>query len=153
MALVALCRHFRDHVDSKINFKAFIVDHGLRHKSAEEAAQVCEDVYNLGIEAEVLKVRVPIGEDGGVETVARNRRYGALEVAFRKGGISVGLTGHHQDDAVETFFLRIAQNSSGIHLASLGAFVPNTGLKHGCVASGAIDSERFVLDEYEQQCG
>lgn len=95
---------------------AFIVDHGARQGSRDEAIQVKEMLYELGIVASVLTINWPHGTHPdrmtGFEAAARQARYQLIV----RGALSQSCydlcTGHHLDDQMETILLRIIRNKT-----------------------------------------
>lgn len=96
-----------------VRLQAFIVDHGLRPESAEEAAAVCARLRDAGVAAEVLcdpdAVDGPPGAD--IQAAARRLRYRLLLQACAQAGIGTLALAHHQEDQAETFLLRLARGS------------------------------------------
>jgi len=82
------------------------VDHGLRgeesHADAEFCAHLCA---KLGVSFARRRVEVNDGPD--LEARLRKARYAALLDETGRTGIDVLLTGHHQDDALETLLMRM----------------------------------------------
>src|SRR3954469_13317257 len=67
---------------------AATVDHGLQPGSADQAAAVCKQAAQLGVDARA--VEVVVSSEGGPEAAARTARYAALhEVAAEEGAVAV----------------------------------------------------------------
>src|SRR3954447_499278 len=65
---------------------AVTIDHGLQPGSADQAATVCKQAAQLGVDA--LAVEVAVSAVGGPEAAARTARYAALHaVAEREGAV------------------------------------------------------------------
>lgn len=119
MALAYLLQNasFPDHLDiPAFSPHCFIVDHGAREGSKDEALQVKEDLQNLGMRATVLKIEWPAGtnpgEMDGFEAAARQARYRTIvHNALRQHCYDL-FTGHHQDDQMETILLRMIRNNN-----------------------------------------
>lgn len=114
---------------------AIHVDHGLRgaesHADAEFCARTCA---RLGIPFARRVVELdPQASD--LEARAREARYRALADEATSAGISVLLTGHHEDDAVETLLMRWMR---GTELGGLAGLRRETvlGATHGQDESG-----------------
>ena len=102
-----------------LNPKFFIVDHKLREDSTSEAKKVKKILKSLKIDSNILswKGKKPINN---IQSVARNKRYELLFSKCKKLKISNLVTGHHMDDLIENFFLRMARGSGLKGLVSLG---------------------------------
>lgn len=90
---------------------AFIVDHGLRDGSAQEAKLTQNRLTVLGIEAHILN------RDGGILTSAiqaqaREARYQLLNEACKERGCLHLLTAHHAGDQAETVAMRKIRSKS-----------------------------------------
>ena len=102
----------------------FIVDHGLRSGSAAEATAAQNFATSLGLEASVLKWQPP-PLSGGLQAKARAARYGLLGEACRANGVSYLLTGHTEDDQVETVLMRLKTGGSWRGAAAMRAVTPS----------------------------
>ncbi|PQE30423.1 pp-loop family protein [Rutstroemia sp. NJR-2017a WRK4] len=142
MALAALCvrmnqkwEHINTHlrIDPelrlKLRFTAFIVDHGLRIGSDEEARQVKSNLAKIGIyDSRILKLSWKDHEGDpsklpNLESLARKYRYQALGRACRDHDIDTLLLGHHADDQVETVMMRLVKGHRG---KGLGGIKPSS---------------------------
>ena len=99
--------------------KYFIVDHMLREESTSEAQKVKRTLKSLKIDSHVLTWRgkKPVNN---IQSLARNKRYEILFSKCKKLKISNLVLGHHIDDLIENFFLRMARGSGLKGLVSLG---------------------------------
>lgn len=84
----------------------FIVDHGLRSGSGDDAVQAQIFAQSLGLTADILRWSSPPIKSG-LQAKARKARYGLLGEACRARGIMTLLTGHTQDDQAETVLMRL----------------------------------------------
>ena len=94
---------------------AIIVDHNMRAESADEATTVAERAYAMGLEPVIAQVcSIASGEPGEKATQRRARiaRYSSLHSECLRRGVGTLLTGHTEDDQIETFLLR-AMRCSG----------------------------------------
>ncbi|HYP63033.1 MAG TPA: tRNA lysidine(34) synthetase TilS [Acidocella sp.] len=92
--------------------RAFIVDHGLREGSAEEAALTARRVGERGIAARIVTLSgLPRG--AGLQEAARQARYEALAAACAEDGFLHLLLGHHRADQEETVAMRAARGPGG----------------------------------------
>jgi tRNA(Ile)-lysidine synthase len=86
------------------------VDHGLRGEESHEDAAFCARLCaKLGVPFARRRVEVEEGSD--LEARLRKARYAALLDETGRAGIDVLLTGHHQDDALETLLMRMMRGS------------------------------------------
>ena len=109
-----------------LNPKYFIVDHMLRKGSTYEAYKVKRVLKSLKINSNVLtwKGKKPLSN---IQSIARSKRYELLFFKCKKLKISNLVLGHHIDDLIENFFLRMARGSGLKGLVSLGT---NTQIKN-----------------------
>jgi tRNA(Ile)-lysidine synthetase-like protein len=119
MALAHLCS--TSHVGSE--FTGFIVDHGLRPESSDEAARVADELKRMNIQPRILKLDWRSHGDPktltNFETVARKLRYQALGRACYEERIASMLVGHHADDQAETLLVRILSGRKGFGLRGI----------------------------------
>ena len=102
-----------------LNPRYFIVDHKLRKESTYEAYKVKKILKSLKINSQVLtwKGNKPVSN---IQSLARSKRYELLFLKCKKLKISNLVLGHHIDDVIENFFLRMARGSGLKGLVSLG---------------------------------
>lgn len=128
MALASLCRDAATSQDEKPLFRGFIVDHGLRQGSADEAQNVAESLRKLDIKPSVLTLdwtRYGSPESlSNLESIARRLRYQALGQACRREGITSLLVAHHADDQAETVLLRLLGQFHGNGLRGITSSRP-----------------------------
>ena len=95
------------------------VNHGLS-QHAFDWEEVCQVHCNsLSIELYIERVQLTVSAQDSLEEVARKARYHALEKHMQMN--SLLLTGQHQDDQVETFFLALKRGSGPTGLSSMPA--------------------------------
>ncbi len=95
------------------------VDHRLRGEESHDDAAFCARLCaKLGIPF-ARRVAEIDPRGGDVEARAREARYKALAAEASASGISVLLTGHHENDAVETLLMRWMRGSDLGGLAGL----------------------------------
>ena len=101
-----------------IKVKFFIVDHKLRKESTEEARIVKKTLKKFKINLEILTWR---GEKPkkNIQSIARKKRYDLIFAKCEKYKINNLLTGHHQNDLFENFFIRMTRGSGLKGLISL----------------------------------
>ena len=105
-------------IKKKIVPKFFIVDHKLRPESTREANHVRKVLKDFTIDAEILtwKGKKP---SKNIQALARKKRYEILFKRCDKSKIKNILLGHHQDDLLENFFIRLLRGSGLKGLISL----------------------------------
>ena len=88
----------------------YIIDHKLRKDSTKEAKKVRNILKKHFIHSEILtwKGKKPIQN---IQALARKKRYELLFSKSDKFKVNNILLGHHQDDLLENFFLRILRDS------------------------------------------
>jgi tRNA(Ile)-lysidine synthase len=106
-------------IKKKIPSKFFIVDHKLRPESTKEAKTVKQVLKHHSINAKILtwKGQKP---NKNIQSAARKKRYELLFIECDKFKIKNILLGHHQEDLLENFFIRILRGSGLKGLISLG---------------------------------
>lgn len=98
---------------------AIHVDHGLRGEESQEDAAFCARLC--------AKLAIPFArrvvelepETSDLEAKARELRYRALAEEATAAGFRILLTGHHEDDAVETLLMRWMRGTEMSGLAGL----------------------------------
>ena len=105
-------------IKRKLKSKFFIVDHRLRPGSTYEARTVKKVLKKNLINAEILtwSGRKP---STNIQALARKKRYNLLFSKSKKLNIKNILLGHHQDDLLENFFIRMLRGSGLKGLISL----------------------------------
>lgn len=92
------------------------VNHQLSPFAADWQVRVSDCCTRLGVEFAAMAVQVePRG--AGLEEAARKARYAAIEHYLRPGDLV--LMAHHQQDQLETFFLRLARGAGVRGLAGM----------------------------------
>ena len=117
MALCFLICCYKSKNNSKIKPFFYIVDHGLRKGSDEEAKEVKNQLKDKKINLKILrwKGKKP---SSNIQSIARQKRYEILFNECKKSNIKTILTGHHQNDIYETFFIRLLRGSGTEGLSS-----------------------------------
>ncbi len=114
--------HLLAQAEPRPRILAMHVEHGLRGSESHEDSAFCA---RLCAKLSIPFARTSIEIDGGDgdrlapnwEAKARKARYQALAAEARAAGISVILTGHHEDDALETLLMRMMRGSDMAGLA------------------------------------
>ena len=117
LALAFLSKIYATKKNLKVKF--FIIDHQLRNNSTKEAKTVKRVLNQNLIKSEILswKGKKPTKN---IQSIARKKRYELLFKQCAKLNINNILLGHHQDDYIENFFIRILRGSGLKGLVSLG---------------------------------
>ena len=98
---------------------ALIVDHGLRPESADEAQSTLKQAQNWPHCHPVILTWQGDKPESGLMQAARQARYGLMSDYCARHGIRILATGHHGDDQVETFFIRLSKGSGPDGLAGI----------------------------------
>lgn len=104
------------------------VDHGWRENSSKEATELHLLMKNHEVPFH-LKVLNPNGMKGNLEAECRRERYQFFEVLNQQFKFEGILTGHHQDDQVETVFKRILEGAHWSRWDSLKATSLMNGMR------------------------
>ena len=117
MALCFLASCYKSIKDNKIQILFYLVDHGLRKDSNNEAKNVKKQLYSKKINLKILKW-TGAKPSSNIQSIARKKRYEILFNECKKYKIQTILTAHHQDDVYETFFSRLLRGSGTDGLSS-----------------------------------
>ena len=115
MALAGLISNFS--YSAKINSIAVIVDHGLRPESGAQAIDSKKELERLKLKTKIVKISEK-QPSGNIQHWARNQRYRILLSEARMHG-GVLMIAHHQDDQIETLYLRLKHDSGLLGLAGM----------------------------------
>ena len=116
LALSVLTRNWIAHRNGFL--VGVIVDHHLRPESTREAQRTKQQLRQLHIRAHILDWQ-RISTDKASQGAARQARYALYQVFLAREGIRDLLLGHHLQDQIETFFLRLVRGSGLVGLASI----------------------------------
>tara|TARA_Y100001935_G_scaffold66133_1_gene55675 strand:- start:563 stop:1612 length:1050 start_codon:yes stop_codon:yes gene_type:complete len=105
-------------IKKNLTARFFIVDHKLRKESTIEAKRVKQILKNYSIKAEILTWHGK-KPSKNIQSEARKKRYNLLFERCRKLKINHILLGHHSDDLLENFFIRMIRGSGLKGLISL----------------------------------
>ena len=105
-------------IKNKLQPKFILVDHKLRPDSTKEAKTVKQLLKKYSINIEILTWRGK-KPSKNISSLAREKRYELLFKKCDKFKISNILLGHHQDDLLENFFIRVLRGSGLNGLVSL----------------------------------
>ena len=97
-------------IKKSLNASYFLVDHKLRENSSSEAKIVKKILSKFSIKLGILKWN-GIKPKNNIQSVARAKRYALLKKQSNKLKINHILLGHHKDDLIENFFIRMLRGS------------------------------------------
>ncbi|MGH8461783.1 MAG: tRNA lysidine(34) synthetase TilS [Stenotrophobium sp.] len=125
--------------------RAVHIHHGLQELADDWVRHCRAQCATLGVELEVLRVRVEDTHAAGPEAAAREARYTALRGVMHAGDLLA--TAHHQDDQAETVLLRLLRGT-GVH--GLGAMRALLQFAPGRLWRPLLDVPRAELFRYAQ---
>ena len=108
LALAAMCKAVESNYKKK-KFYYIHINHGIRKNSYSESNQVKKILKKQGILLKVLINKKKINNN--IQHNARKVRYSLLNKECKKKKIKLILTGHHKDDQIETFLIRLSRGS------------------------------------------
>lgn len=108
-----------------IDLKAFVVDHRLRDESTEEARAVSAYIQSkFNVACSILTLSGIDKTSTKLEELARNGRRELLSKACRNEGFEHLLLGHHLNDQIELFIMRLLAGSSWWGLSGMLPLAP-----------------------------
>ncbi len=117
LALSAMCKAFQSNEKKKLFYYVY-VNHGIRKNSHLEAKKVQKILNKQNISLKIVNNQKKIINN--VQHNARKERYSLLNKECKKKKIKFILTGHHKDDQIETFLIRLSRGSGVQGLSSMG---------------------------------
>ena len=148
-ALMVACARWAKTHDRLGDVHVVCVDHKLRDNSTKEAEQVCNVAGELGLQSHIL-TWVHDGVESAVQEKARKARYQLLADWCQANEVPVILTGHHQDDQIETMVMRLLHGSGVDGLAGMAAEGNIFGAR---VLRPFLEIKRAALRAYVAQQG
>ena len=116
LALAALCKVYS--IENKKTFFMYAhIDHGLRKSSDKEAVKVKKILRKQELNLKILKNKSKIFQN--LQHNARKIRYNLLNKLCEKNKLSYIVTGHHKNDQIENFFIRLSRGSGIQGLSSM----------------------------------
>ncbi len=132
-------------IKKNLKVEYFHIDHKLRHNSTNEAKFVKLLLKKLPVNLEILPW---IGKKpkSNIQSIARNKRYDLLIKKAKKLKINNILLGHHKDDLIENFFIRILRGSglNGIVSFDQKANQQNINLIRPLLKFSKVDLEKIT---------
>ncbi len=128
-----------------LRVRAIHVNHGIHPNAGQWAAHCRAFARRLGVPLTVLTTKVVRTKGVSLEAAARDARYGLLEQHLEPGEIL--LTGHHEDDQLETVLLQLFRGSG---LAGLAAMPELTHFARGRLARPLLSWSREQLVAWAQ---
>jgi len=104
-------------IEKKIKVFFVLVDHGIRANSYTEAQSVKNLLKKKKIDLIILRNKKKISKN--IQSHAREIRYQLLLNFSKKNKIKFIMTGHHRDDQIETFLIRLSRGSGIQGLSSM----------------------------------
>jgi tRNA(Ile)-lysidine synthase len=95
---------------NKVKVSYFIVDHKLRRESSKEAKYVNNLLKKIDIKCKILSWNGKKPANN-IQAIAREKRYQLLTNECKRNKINNLLVGHHLDDVLENFIIRLTRGS------------------------------------------
>lgn len=128
--------------------QAVTVDHGLRAEAAAEAAFVASVCAGLDI-PHVILAWEGLKPSFGIQEAARQSRYSLIDDFAHEIGADIIMTGHTEDDQVETVLMRSSRNTKDGDGRGLAGMARQTWLYGGAgIVRPLLNSSRKQLREY-----
>jgi tRNA(Ile)-lysidine synthase len=128
---------------SQSRVRAVHVNHGIHPNAAAWAAHCRTLGRRFGVDVRVLTTRVTRDRGVSLEAAARDARYALLAAELNPGECL--LTGHHEDDQLETVLLQLFR---GAGLAGLAAMPAITPFASGWLARPLLSRSRVELEAW-----
>ena len=119
LGLAALSKIYQYENRNKVIF--CLIDHGIRKDSDKEAETVKKLLKKQKINLKILRNTKDIKNN--IQSNARNIRYQLLSDFCKKNNIKFIFTGHHSEDQIETFLIRLSRGSGVQGLSSMNKVV------------------------------
>lgn len=142
--LLHLLQRWCQHHNAAPALSAFHVNHGIQ-ATADEWQAHCQRVCDA-CEIPLLVQTVTVDAHGSMEAAARKARYAAFSEHLPPDAIL--FLGHHRDDQVETFLLRLLRGAGVDGLAGMPA---SRALGTGVLQRPLLDVDRVDIEGYAQR--
>lgn len=151
--LVKVKREF----NSNLQIHAITVDHGLRPESSIESHNLNDSIIKnmkYPVIHSILKIDTQINKRK-VELHARELRYSLIFNYCNKHDIGHLFLGHHQDDQLETFVMRLLSNSTifGLRGIKFENVANLDSLNKTCLIRPMLNSTKHDIYEYAKMNG
>lgn len=123
---------------------AIHINHGMQEIAATWQAHCERMCHEWGVP--VISRAVEVVCSGSGEAAARAARYRVFEEYMQPGAVM--LLGHHLDDQVETFFLRLMR---GAGVDGLAAMPRSRALNGGLLVRPLLDVTRYAIERYARE--
>jgi len=127
----------------RLRVRAVHVNHGIHPNAAKWAAHCRALGRRFGVPVRVLTTHVTRTPGVSLEAAARDARYALLADELEPGECL--LTGHHEDDQLETVLLQLFRGAGLAGLAAMPAIAPFAG---GSLARPLLSRSRAELEEW-----
>lgn len=118
--ILEIAKHFQN--EYKYNLKAINFEHGIRGQESIDDSKFCINVCNqLDIPISVISLNIHKDEKN-IECIAREKRLEYYKSIAETDKDHIILLGHHLDDKIENFFIRLSRGSNINGLVSLKQF-------------------------------
>ena len=107
LAICSLLQIFKD--NKELTFKFVHVNHNIRKNSKNEALRLKKFLSKFKINLSILNINKKI--QNNIQGLSRTYRYNLLSNFCKKNKLKYILVGHHSDDQIETFFIRLSRGS------------------------------------------
>jgi tRNA(Ile)-lysidine synthase len=128
--------------------RAVHVNHGLHPNAAKWSAHCRAVAHRLGVQLDVLTAKVVRPSGVSLEAAARDARYAVLAQALETGEFL--LTGHHEDDQLETVLLQLFRGAGMAGLAAMPDIAPFAG---GWLVRPLLPRSRAELEDWVRSAG
>ena len=118
MALAAMCKALEQE-NKKKKFFYFHVNHGIRKNSLKDSKYVKKILNKQNISLKIITNKKKILKN--IQHNARKIRYSLLSKECKKNQIKLLLTGHHKNDQIETFLIRLSRGSGVQGLSAMNS--------------------------------
>ena len=115
LGLAALSKMYKYERKTKTFF--VLIDHAIRNNSRKEASSVKKLLKKKKIDLKIIRNKSKIEKN--IQNKARMIRYKLLNEYCRSKKVKFILTGHHSDDQIETFLIRLSRGSGVQGLSSM----------------------------------
>jgi tRNA(Ile)-lysidine synthetase-like protein len=126
-----------------LRVRAVHVNHGIHPNAAKWAVHCRALGRRFGVPVRVLTTHVTRTPGVSLEAAARDARYALLADELEAGECL--LTGHHEDDQLETVLLQLFRGAGLAGLAAMPAIAPFAG---GSLARPLLSRSRVELEEW-----